>query len=116
MDVAQNSLVSSPRLLCRGFMSLLLKPTVALAALFLLSAVASPAQTKKEDPVIYPRNSAATDAPASAGKPESNSSMYLAVALLAGAGGWWLWLKRKGGLRGSLAGNARLTIAETKSL
>ena len=85
-----------------------------LLGLFLLLVPAAFAQPK--DPVIYPRGTAATDAPAAAGKPETNSSLYLAVALLAGAGGWWLWLKRKGGLRGGLAGAARLTIAETKSL
>ena len=101
MDVAQkNFSLTSFRLLA--------------VAVTLLLAPAAFAQPK--DPVIYPRGTAATDAPATAGKPETNSSLYLAVALLLGAGGWWLWLKRKGGLRGGLAGTAHLTIAETKSL
>lgn len=40
--------------------------------------------------------------------------MLLAVALLAGAGGWWLWQKRRqGALPG---GKTRLTIAESRSL
>lgn len=127
MDVAQNSFqvvagvadLGRTRCVHRsmvggapGSSSLLRVATLGFA---LLLAPALFAQDKKEDPVIYPRNAAA-DAPAAAGKPESNSSLYLAVALLAGAGGWWLWLKRKGGLRNGLAGASRLTIAETKSL
>lgn len=89
---------------------------ICLLGLFLLLVPALAAQTAKADPVIYPRGTAAGEAPAAAGKEGSNSSFYLAVALLAGAGGWWLWLKRKGGLRGGLAGGAHLTIAESKSL
>ena len=112
MDVAQNSFPGGRRSPHRRLSSLWKATTTFL----LLSAVVLSAQEKKDDPVIYPRGSAAADAPASAGKPEANSSFYLALALLAGAGGWWLWLKRKGGLRGGLAGANRLTIAETKSL
>jgi len=81
---------------------------------FLLSCAVLSAEAK--DPVIYPRGSAPADAPASAGKEGANSSLYLAVALLAGAGGWWLWLKRRSGVRGGLAGGSHLTIAESKSL
>jgi flagellar protein FliO/FliZ len=87
----------------------------ATTCLLLFLAPVAFAQSAK-DPVIYPRGTAAGDAPAAAGKPETNSSFYLAVALLLGAGGWWLWLKRKGGVRGGLAGASHLTIAETKSL
>jgi len=89
---------------------------ICLFGLFLLLAPALSAQPKPADPVIYPRGNAAADAPAAAGKEGTGSSFYLAVALLAGAGGWWLWLKRKGGLRGGLASTSHLTIAETKSL
>lgn len=85
-------------------------------ALVLAFVPALTAQVKSTDPVIYPRGTAAADAPAAVGKDGNNSSFYLAVALLLGAGGWWLWLKRKGGLRGGLAGATHLTIAETKSL
>jgi len=88
--------------------------TTGFALLF--GTVLLTAQPKPADPVIYPRGAASADAPSGAGKPETNSSFYLAVALLAGAGGWWLWLKRKGGFRGGLAGASHLTIAETKSL
>ena len=87
-----------------------------LLALFILSALPLSAQVAKEDPVIYPRGTASGDAPAAAGREGTNSSFYLAVALLAGAGGWWLWLKRKGGLRSGAASGAHLTIAESKSL
>jgi len=89
---------------------------ICLLGLSLLLAPALSAQPKSEDPVIYPRGTATSDAPATGGKPETGSSFYLAVALLAGAGGWWLWLKRKGGVNGALAGAAQLKIAETKSL
>ncbi len=103
MDVVhQNSFVSGLRALALGLL-LLLVPALS-------------AQTTKADPVIYPRGSAPVDAPAALGKDSSNSSLYLAVALLAGAGGWWLWLKRRHGVRGGLAGAARLKIAESKSL
>jgi flagellar protein FliO/FliZ len=87
-----------------------------LLALFIFSAIPLTAQVKQSDPVIYPRGTAPAEAPATAGREGANSSFYLAVALLAGAGGWWLWLKRKGGLRGGLAATTHLTIAETKSL
>jgi flagellar protein FliO/FliZ len=89
---------------------------VCALALLLAFVPALSAQPAKADPVIYPRGTATGDAPAAAGKEGTSSSFYLAVALLAGAGGWWLWLKRKGGLRGGLANAAHLTIAETKSL
>jgi len=121
MDVAQKNLsvvagVADPGRTRLGLRSGVSDPgyRIWLLGLFLLLALPLPAQPK--DPVIYPRGTATADAPATAGKPETNSSLYLAVALLAGAGGWWLWLKRKGGLRGGLAGTAHLTIAETKSL
>jgi len=91
------------------------KAVIAFIALCLLAPALS-AQPKPADPVIYPRGTATTDAAAPIGKPETSSSFYLAVALLAGAGGWWLWLKRKGGIRGGLAHASHLTIAETKSL
>ena len=85
----------------------------SLCAGFLLSTALS-AQPK--DPVIYPRGAAPVEASSSTGKEGSNASLYLAVALLAGAGGWWLWLKRRGGLRSGLAGHTHLKIAESKSL
>jgi flagellar protein FliO/FliZ len=119
MDVAQKNLfVGGCRFPHRRFaLSPLWKAaTTFIFAGFILTALPLSAQVQKADPVIYPRGTAATDAPIAAGKPEANSSLYLAVALLLGAGGWWLWLKRKGGLRGGLAGAAHLTIAETKSL
>jgi flagellar protein FliO/FliZ len=93
--------------------SALLRSLLLGIALFLVPATFA---QSANDPVIYPRGSAAAEAPSGAGRPDTNSSLYLAVALLLGAGGWWLWLKRKGGLRGGLAGASHLTIAETKSL
>lgn len=87
--------------------------------LFVAAALlgASVAFAQAKDPVIYPRGTApAGGVAAPVGKESGGSTVYLAVALLAGAGGWWLWLKRRGGVRGGLAGNARLTIAESKSL
>ena len=88
--------------------------TLIFAWLF-LSGLPLSAQTPK-DPVIYPRGTAPADAPAAVGKESANPSVYLAVALLAGAGGWWLWLKRRSGVRGGLSGTTHLSIAETKSL
>ena len=90
--------------------------TTFIFASFLLAAIPLSAQTAKADPVIYPRGSAPAEAPASVTQAGSNSSLYLAVVLLAGAGGWWLWLKRRGGVRSALAGGAHLKIAESKSL
>jgi flagellar protein FliO/FliZ len=91
--------------------------TITFAFLFLLSAAVLPAQEqKKEDPVIYPRGSAPADAPAQARASGPSATSYLAIALLAGAAGWWLWIKRRGGVRGTLAGTAKLAIAESKSL
>jgi flagellar protein FliO/FliZ len=84
-------------------------------ALALLLAPALAAQPKA-DPVIYPRGSAAADAPASAASGGSNASLILAGVLLAGAGGWWLWLKRRDGLRGPGGKTTRLNIAESRSL
>ncbi len=70
----------------------------------------------KEDPVIYPRGTPGAAAAAQAAPAGSNASLILAGVLLAGAGGWWLWLKRRDGGRG-LAGKAHLlNIAETRSL
>jgi len=115
MDVALNSSSGGCRSSYRC-LSPWWKTAITSIALFLVSAVALPAETKKEDPVIYPRGTAGAEVPVATGKPEANSSFYLAVALLAGAGGWWLWLKRKGGVRGGLAGVSHLKIAETKSL
>jgi flagellar protein FliO/FliZ len=82
----------------------------------LLFVPALTAQTKKEDPVIYPRGTAGADAPAQAAPGGSNASLILAGVLLAGAGGWWLWLKRRDGGRGLGGKAALLNIAETRSL
>jgi len=89
----------------------------ATATLFVL-LLASPllAQPKKEEPVIYPRGSAAADAPVQPSSGGSNSSLILAAVLLLGAGGWWLWLKRREGVRGAGGKSARLSIAESRSL
>ncbi|MEJ1971894.1 MAG: flagellar biosynthetic protein FliO [Lacunisphaera sp.] len=82
----------------------------------MLGTALLPAQTKKEDPVIYPRGSAAVDAPAHPSSAGSNSSLILAAVLLLGAGGWWLWLKRRDGLRGPGGKASRLAIVESRSL
>jgi flagellar protein FliO/FliZ len=85
---------------------------------FMLVLLVAPALTAqpKADPVIYPRGTAGADAPARAESGGSNASLILAGILLAGAGGWWLWLKRRDGGRG-LGGKATLlNITETRSL
>ncbi|HWA26033.1 MAG TPA: flagellar biosynthetic protein FliO [Lacunisphaera sp.] len=71
------------------------------------------AQPKEE--LIYPRGSAAAGAPASHSPDTSNSGIILAVALLAGAAGWWLWQKRRGPARSGVDA-ARLAILESRSL
>ena len=38
------------------------------------------------------------------------------MLLLAGAGGWWLWIKRKGGMGGVAGKPGLLKLAETRSL
>ena len=87
------------------------------AWLFLALLLASPLLAQpKEEPVIYPRGSAAADAPAHPSAGGSNSSMILAAVLLLGAGGWWLWLKRREGGRGLGGKVSHLTIAESRSL
>jgi len=102
MDVALQSFARGKVLL------LLFVATVFLAPL---------SAEEKADPVIYPRgNASANGAPAASPTSGVSSTSILAVALLLGAGGWWLWLKRKQGV-GGLGGNASLLkVAETRSL
>ena len=85
--------------------------------LFFALLVAAPVFAQpKEDPVIYPRGTAGADAATKAAPGGSNASLILAGILLAGAGGWWLWLKRRDGGRGLVGKTHLLNIAETRSL
>jgi flagellar protein FliO/FliZ len=113
MDVIPKTFSPGGRRFPHRRLSSLWKATTT-AGLLLVSAplFAQP----KADPVIYPRGSAAADAPASAASGGSNASLILAGVLLAGAGGWWLWLKRRDGLRGPGGKTTRLNIAESRSL
>lgn len=88
--------------------------TLATAAWVFLAAV--PANAQAKDPLIYPRGSAAADAPSHAAAGGSSASLVLAGVLLLAAGGWWLWLKRRDGIRGPGGKVSRLTIAESRSL
>ena len=82
--------------------------------LFLLALVpAAPAQSKEE--LIYPRGSAPAGAPVPVESHNPGSGAILAVALLAAAGGWWLWQKRRGPVRAAGAA-AGLAIVESRSL
>jgi flagellar protein FliO/FliZ len=113
MDVIPKTFSPGGRRSPHRRLSSLWKATTA-AGLLLISAPLF-AQSKA-DPVIYPRGSAAADAPAAAATGGSNASLILAGVLLAGAGGWWLWLKRRDGLRSPGGKTTRLTIAESRSL
>ena len=89
--------------------------TLLTVLIFMWSPLAAQT-TKASEPVIYPRGSTAADAPVQPAASGSNSSLVLAAVLLLGAGGWWLWLKRRDGVRGLAGKTSHLTIAETRSL
>jgi flagellar protein FliO/FliZ len=87
---------------------------VAIALILLAFAPAARAQSKEE--LIYPRGSAPAGVPAAAESRGPGSGLILATALLAAAGGWWLWQKRRGSFRLGSAQAARLAIVESRSL
>ena len=65
--------------------------------------------------IIYPKNTAAPDRPATAPEHDSSRSLILVVALLLAAGGAWLMLqKRKAGPAGGRG--RKLQIDETRPL
>ncbi len=110
MDVAHTFAPGKP-----GPVRRWLRQTLVLAA-FAAVTVGAWAQAKDES-VIYPRGSNAPEAAAGRAVASGpNDSLVLAVALLAGAGAWWLWLKKRGLTRSAALGGARLSIAETRSL
>lgn len=72
---------------------------------------------RKEDTVIYPKNRAQEAGGGTEGARPSPGGGWMPIAalLLACAGGWVLWQKRRG-LSPLAAANARLSVEETKNL
>jgi flagellar protein FliO/FliZ len=70
---------------------------------------------RPKDVIIYPKNTATSDRPATAPEGDSSRSLILVVALLLAAGGAWLMLqKRKAGPAGGRG--RKLQIDETRPL
>jgi len=94
-----------------------LRAALAGLALFCACAGSGAAQEKAAgDGMIYPRNAAPADTPATPARPaESNRLLIVLAVAAAAAGGWMLWRQRQGG--GAAAGAARkLSIAESRPL
>ena len=72
-------------------------------------------ETSPKDVIIYPKNTASPDRPATASESDGSRSLILVVALLLAAGGAWLMLqKRKAGPSGGRG--RKLQIDETRPL
>lgn len=87
-----------------------------LGTLLLIAVCGAAAQEKPKDAeVIYPRTSAAPDAPAAAGRDGGSNTLMIVLALgAAAAGGWLLWRQRVAPAAGGAP--RKLVISESRSL
>ncbi|WP_404423650.1 flagellar biosynthetic protein FliO [Nibricoccus sp. IMCC34717] len=80
-----------------------------------MSAADEPAAPLKENTIIYPKNAQAPAGAARSDEARGPSWLALAAVLLAGAGAWVLWQKKRGtGPLGQMT--HKLSVEETKSL
>lgn len=72
-------------------------------------------ETRPKDVIIYPKNTATSDRPATAPESDGSRSLILVVALLLAAGGAWLMLQKRKACPAGGRGR-KLQIDETRPL